>query len=172
MSRWPGNAQKERTTFGGLSRGDLMSRVRSTGNQTTEKRLGSLLRRARLAGWRRHKSFPGRPDFAWPKAKLAVFVDGCFWHGHDCGRNVTPKTNANAWREKFNRNKARDRQTNRRLRKQGWTVIRIWECQLTTIPGQCLSRIRDAIHARSHGTRKSRLMFGSPNRGKENHINS
>lgn len=145
MSRWPGNAQRERTTFGGLSRGQLMSRVRSTGNETTEERLALLLRGTGLTGWRRHQPLPGKPDFAWPKAKVVVFVDGCFWHGHDCGKNVTPKTNARAWREKIERNQARDHRTTRLLRQKGWAVIRIWECQLTKKPAQCLSRIRKAI---------------------------
>lgn len=145
MSRWPGNAQRERTTFGGLSRGQLMSRVRSTGNQTTEERLALLLRRTGLTGWRRHLQLPGKPDFAWPKARVAVFVDGCFWHGHDCGKNVTPKTNTESWLEKIERNKARDRQTTRLLRQRGWSVVRIWECQLAKKPAQCLSRIRKAV---------------------------
>lgn len=145
MSRWPGDAQKERTTFGGLSRGQLMARVRSQGNETTENRLASLLRKAGLSGWRRHRPLPGRPDFVWPKAKIAVFVDGCFWHGHDCGKNVTPKTNAEAWRTKITRNKARDRETRSILRRQGWTVLRIWECQLRKNPGQCVSSIWKAI---------------------------
>ncbi|MFH1970521.1 MAG: very short patch repair endonuclease [Verrucomicrobiota bacterium] len=142
MSRWPGNSQRERTTFGGLRRGQLMSRVRSTGNQTTEKRLASLLREAGLTGWRRHQFLPGRPDFVWPKIKVAVFVDGCFWHGHDCGRNVTPRTNAEAWREKIEGNQGRDRKTTHRLRQEGWKVIRIWECQLAKNPGRCVARIR------------------------------
>ena len=73
MSRWPGNAQREQTTFGELNRGQLMSRVHSTGNQTTEMQLARLLRKARLTGWRRHSPLPGRPDFVWPKMKLAVF---------------------------------------------------------------------------------------------------
>ncbi len=47
----------------------------------------ALLRRHGLSGWRRHAKLPGRPDFVWPKHRVAVFVDGCFWHGHDCGRN-------------------------------------------------------------------------------------
>lgn len=152
MGRWPGDAQKERTTFGGLSRGQLMARVRSTGNRTTERRLGSLLRRARLAGWRRHKSLPGRPDFAWANAKVAVFVDGCFWHGHDCGRNVRPETNARAWRKKINGNKARDRRVSRLLRKQGWSVIRIWECQLAENADSCLCKIRRTLD-RTRGRR-------------------
>jgi DNA mismatch endonuclease (patch repair protein) len=151
MSRWPGNAEKQRTTFGGLSRGELMSRVRSAGNKTTEKRLAKLLRAAVLTGWRAHHHVVGRPDFAWPKFKVAVFVDGCFWHGHDCGKNITPKTNVNAWREKIRRNKTRDRQVSRQLRRQGWAVIRIWECQLAKHAGKSVSRIHKAIdHMKRH----------------------
>ncbi|MCY4613569.1 MAG: DNA mismatch endonuclease Vsr [Nitrospira sp.] len=148
MGRWPGNAQQERTTFGGLNRGDLMSRVLSTGNQTTEMQLAYLLRKEGLTGWRRHQPLPGRPDFVWPKMKVAVFVDGCFWHGHDC-RNLTPKTNFKAWRDKIEKTKARDRRANRSLRQQGWKVIRIWECRLTKAPGQCLLRIRHKLEENS-----------------------
>ena len=149
MTHWPGNSQRERTTFGGLSRGELMSRVRSDGNKTTEERLATLLRRSRLNGWRRHQTLPGKPDFVWPKLKVAVFVDGCFWHGHDCGKNVTPRTNAKSWQEKIVRNKARDQRVTRKLRTQGWTVIRVWECQLRKDPVRCLARIRRALHSTS-----------------------
>ena len=145
MSRWPGNAEKEHTTFGGLSRGQLMSRVHSKGNETTEKRLASLLRQWGLSGWRRHQPLPGRPDFVWRKPKVAVFVDGCFWHGHDCGRNVTPKTNAKAWHDKISRNKARDRKTTWLLRLGGWGVVRIWECELRKSSDRCLGRIRKVL---------------------------
>jgi DNA mismatch endonuclease, patch repair protein len=148
MSRWPGNAAKERTTFGGLSRGDLMSRVPSSGAKTTEKRLASLLRRAGLAGWRGRQPLAGKPDFVWRRPRVAVFVDGCFWHGHNCGRNVTPKTNTKAWRQKIRRNRARDCRASRQLRRQGWAVVRIWECHLARNPGRCLSRIRRAIGRR------------------------
>ena len=146
MSHWPGNAQKERTTFGRLSRCQLMSRVRSTGNVTTEKRLASLLRGAGVAGWRRHQHLPGRPDFVWPKVKVAVFVDGCFWHGHDCGRNLRPRTNQKAWRDKIERNQSRDRRVTRVLRQQGWTVVRIWECSLARHPDHCVVMIRKRLH--------------------------
>ncbi|HUT59268.1 MAG TPA: DNA mismatch endonuclease Vsr [Phycisphaerae bacterium] len=145
MSRWPGNAQRERTTFGGLSRAQLMSRVRSTGNQTTERRLAVLLRKARLSGWRRQRPILGRPDFVWPRAKVAVFVDGCFWHGHDCGKNISPKTNVRAWGEKIRRNRERDRRVNRSLREQGWRIVRIWECQLAKSAARCIDRIRRAL---------------------------
>ena len=145
MSHWPGNAKKERTTFGRLSRGELMSKVHSKGNKTTEKRLASLLRKAKLSGWRRHQSLTGCPDFAWPKAKVAVFVDGCFWHGHNCGKNLNPKTNAKAWRDKIKRNKARDHRTTYILRREGWKVIRIWECELAKNPVRCVGRIQKAL---------------------------
>ena len=145
MSRWPGNAKNQRTTFGGLSRAQLMSRVRSRGNETTEKRLASLLRRAGLIGWRRHRSLPGRPDFVWPRLRVAVFVDGCFWHGHDCGKNISPKTNSDAWQTKIRGNKARDRRVTRLLRDRGWLVLRIWECRLSRQPTRCIRRIELAL---------------------------
>jgi len=146
MIRWPGNAQQERTTFGGLRRGQLMALVRSKGNETTEGRLLALLREAKLTGWRRHLPLPGNPDFVWQAAKIAVFVDGCFWHGHNCGKNVTPKTNAKAWLEKIEGNQSRDRKVSRLLRKDGWRVIRIWECQLRKNPSLCLARIRNVVN--------------------------
>ena len=141
MTRWPGNARRERTAFAGLNRSELMSRVRSVGNQTTEKRLARLLRVAGLSGWRRHQSIIGRPDFVWLKMKVAVFVDGCFWHGHNC-RNLTPKTNVQAWRDKIVKTQSRDRRANRLLCQLGWRVIRLWECRLTNAPDQCLIKIQ------------------------------
>ncbi|MFH1749066.1 MAG: very short patch repair endonuclease [Planctomycetota bacterium] len=145
MSRWPGNAKDQRTTFGGLSRAQLMSRVRSRGNETTERRLASLLRSAGLTGWRRHQSLPGRPDFVWPRLRVAVFADGCFWHGHKCGKNITPKTNSDAWQSKIQCNKTRDRRVTRKLREIGWIVLRIWECRLAAYPEQSIRRIELAL---------------------------
>jgi len=147
MSRWPGNAKKEHTTFGGLSRAQLMSRVRSKGNESTEMRLASLLRKAGLHGWRRNRPLPGNPDFVWACKKLVLFVDGCFWHGHRCGKNITPKTNAKEWRRKINGNLARDRRVTRLLRHRGWHVLRIWECQLAKRPDVCIIRIRRVLAA-------------------------
>lgn len=154
MIRWPGDPEKERTTFGGLSRSALMLRVRSTGNQTTEKRLASLLRKAGLTGWRRRQPILGHPDFTWLNLKIAVFVDGCFWHGHDCGRNVTPKTNAAAWKNKIEGNRARDRRVARKLRRQGWAIIRIWECRLNKEPERCLRRIQAKLAERRQNVRR------------------
>lgn len=140
--KWPGDAQNQTTTFGGVSRSALMSSVRSRGNATTEQRLAGLLRTAHLSGWRRHQPLLGRPDFIWRRQKVAVFVDGCFWHGHECGRNLTPKTNAHLWREKIRRNKNRDRRVTRKLRQLGWKVCRIWECDLAANPQRCVDKVR------------------------------
>lgn len=162
MSHWPGNPNRERTSFGGLSRGKLMSRVRSRGNTTTERRLISLLRSARLTGWRSHVSMPGHPDFVWKRERLAVFVDGCFWHGHDCGKNLHPKTNASVWRDKLNRNKARDRRFSRELRRHGWKVVRIWECHLAKKPAACLATITRVLqnnHIPRGGRTQARALF-------------
>ena len=71
----------------------------------------------------------GKPDFVFPTKKLAVFVDGCFWHG--CSRHgVKPKQNAKFWRRKIATNKARDRLVNRTLRARSWRVLRVWEHEL------------------------------------------
>ncbi len=135
--------------FGGLSRSALMSRVHSRGNKTTELRMVVLLRRYGLSGWRRHADLPGKPDFVWPRVRVAVFVDGCFWHGHACGRNLTPKTNAEFWEQKLAATRRRDRSVRRRLRRAGWIVVRVWECRLERSPVACVSRIRAAIEKRA-----------------------
>jgi DNA mismatch endonuclease (patch repair protein) len=132
--------------FSGLTRSELMSRIKGTGNKKTELRLIQIFRANGMTGWKRGCSLPlaprsskpqgsraksrstGRvkPDFVFQKSKIAMFVDGCFWHG--CPKHATqPKTNAAFWREKIARNQARDRQVNRLLRAKGWKVVRVWE---------------------------------------------
>ena len=151
MARWPGKGRNRATTFGNLTRSQLMTRVRSSGNNTTEIRMMHLLRKAGLKGWRRHLRLPGKPDFAWPNQKVALFVDGCFWHGHDCGKNIKPRTNAQAWQEKITNTKRRDRRTARQLRIGGWSVLRIWECRLRDAPDACIGRLRRALEERTAG---------------------
>jgi DNA mismatch endonuclease, patch repair protein len=135
------NLPSENTRFGGLTRSELMSRIRSTGNKSTEEKLLRLLRLHRITGWRRHAKLTGKPDFVWPKLKIALFVDGCFWHGHNCDNNTTRKQNVVYWRNKILGNRLRDKRVARNLRKKGWSVIRLWECRLARDPGRCLNRI-------------------------------
>src|SRR6266446_2721210 len=132
--------------FTKAKRSEVMSRIRGRGNKDTETALARLLRRHHIIGWRRNQLVFGKPDFIFRRAHIAVFVDGCFWHG--CPRHATkPKNNRAFWRRKFSRNKARDLLVNRELRKLGWRVIRIWECSLQKRPMNCLQRIRQIIAA-------------------------
>jgi DNA mismatch endonuclease (patch repair protein) len=164
-------------------RSQVMSRIRSRGNKDTELALSSLFRRHGISRWRRHQqlsvrsrrdqSAPAskrtslwrdgadsrlrlrvRPDFVFPKLRLAVFVDGCFWHA--CPLHATkPRHNAAFWRKKLAANKARDRMVNRTLRAQGWRVLRIWEHELPKHgvrsaergEGRLLAKLRKALAA-------------------------
>ena len=106
-----------------------MAKVRSHGNKATELALINFFRQNKIAGWRRHQKVFGKPDFIFPKSGLATFVDGCFWHG--CPKHATkPRNNRAFWKNKFARNKARDRLVTRTLRAHGWRVLRIWEHEL------------------------------------------
>ena len=122
-----------------------MSRVRSRGNKDTELALVKLFRRHKITGWRRNQKIFGKPDFVFPKLRLAVFVDGCFWHG--CPKHGTqPKGNAAFWRNKIARNQARDRLVNQTLRRANWRVLRIWEHELTVKnESRLLRRIETAL---------------------------
>jgi DNA mismatch endonuclease (patch repair protein) len=115
--------------FDKATRSEVMSKVRSKGNKSTELRLIEVFNEHGIKGWQRNYPVKGHPDFVFPKKRIAVFVDGCFWHGHDC-RNTRPKQNEDFWLAKRERNVARDRTTTEMFEKRGWTVLRIWECEL------------------------------------------
>ena len=131
--------------FTKAKRSAVMSLIRSRGNRATELRLIALMREHGITGWRRGAPLPGKPDFVFHAAKLAVFVDGCFWHG--CPRHArTPKTRVPFWTTKLTRNVQRDRAVSRALRASGWTVLRIWECALVrSRAGRTLARITHAL---------------------------
>src|ERR1700685_4156251 len=110
-------------------RSRIMSRIRSRGNESTELRLISIMRRHGISGWRRGSSLPGKPDFVFPHHRVIVFVDGDFWHGNPA-RFRLPTTHRVYWRAKIEANKRRDRQITHMLRCAGWSVIRLWESAL------------------------------------------
>ena len=116
--------------FSKLQRSQIMSRVRSRKNKSTELRLISFFKENKITGWRRGYALFGKPDFVFPKKKIAIFADGCFWHGHDC-RNLSPASNKVYWQTKILRNKERDRLVSKILKERGWKVVRIWECEIT-----------------------------------------
>ncbi|HEV2327505.1 MAG TPA: very short patch repair endonuclease [Verrucomicrobiae bacterium] len=129
--------------FSKPKRSKVMAAIRSKGNKETELRLALILRAHGIKGWRRHRPLPGKPDFVFPTQRLAVFVDGCFWHG--CpkhGRN--PDSNQHYWLAKLKRNRMRDKMVNRALRVSGWKVLRLWEHDLRSIE-HAVKRIESSL---------------------------
>lgn len=124
----------------------VMSLIRRRGNKTTELALLNLFRASRITGWRRHQPVFGKPDFVFRAHRLAVFVDGCFWHACPM-HSKTPSTNRKFWTEKLRRNAARDKLVARALRLKGWRVFRIWEHDLQKQPHKAVSRILRALGA-------------------------
>lgn len=111
-------------------RSEIMSRVRNKGT-TPEESVGTFLRDLGMKYRRNDRTLPGQPDFSIKSKKTAIFVNGCFWHGHrNCARAKLPQTNAVFWATKIAINKRRDRRAMRKLREKGWRVITIWQCRL------------------------------------------
>ncbi|MDD2921779.1 MAG: very short patch repair endonuclease [Anaerolineales bacterium] len=115
--------------FSKQERSKVMRAVKSKGNRSTEIKLIEIFKSRRITGWRRNYKLAGHPDFVFPQQRIALFADGCFWHGHKC-RNLTPSDHAEYWREKIKRNKARDRAVTKELTQKNWKVVRIWECEI------------------------------------------
>ena len=133
--------------FTKAKRSAVMSRIRGSGNKYTELALIKLFRQHRITGWRRGQPVFGKPDFIFRLARLAVFVDGCFWHG--CPKHCKiPAGNRAFWIKKFAANKSRDRRVNQELRKLGWRVIRIWEHDLAKRGAACAQRIANLLLSR------------------------
>jgi DNA mismatch endonuclease, patch repair protein len=109
----------------------LMSKVRGRGNRSTEARVQGALVSRGLRGWVKHPAqVPGRPDFYFPRRRLALFVDGCFWHGCPRCARAVPRSRTTFWRNKLRANKNRDRRVGKLLRQQGYRVVRVWEHEL------------------------------------------
>lgn len=108
-----------------------MAKVRSRGTEP-ELRVTNALREQGLLFEINASDLLGRPDVVFRREKVAVFVHGCFWHGHaNCPRAKLPATNAAKWESKISTNARRDRRVAGSLRKQGWSVLTVWECNLT-----------------------------------------
>lgn len=122
-----------------------MSHIRST-NTKPEETVQKYLFSRGLRYRKNVRTLPGCPDIVLPKYKTVVFVNGCFWHMHDCGRFVWPSSNKEYWTKKINRNVERDANNHRILSEQGWNVLIIWECQLKKkVLEENLSKLYDAI---------------------------
>lgn len=130
--------------FSPQKRSAIMSCIKGHDNTATEGRLIGLLRKHAITGWRRRAKVFGRPDFVFYNLRVAIFIDGCFWHG--CPEHGTrPRTNAGYWNPKIEGNVFRDRRNNAALEARGWAVIRVWEHE---DPELAASRIVEAVASR------------------------
>ena len=131
--------------FSPEKRSEIMRRVRSD-----ETRPEQILRKALFSrGWRYRKNVKklhGKPDLVFAKAKVVVFVHGCFWHQHEgCKAADRPKSRQDYWQKKLERNIARDLEIQERLKKEGWHVIVIWECELRRDVGAMVERVEEEL---------------------------
>lgn len=133
--------------FTKAERSRCMSAIKSRGNKDTELKLMSIFREHRITGWRRGQKLPGKPDFVFRKQRVAVFVDGCFWHG--CPQHGRmPESNVGYWAVKLTRNKQRDAAVTLQLRRLGWKVVRVWEHDLANTT-RIAARIKKMIQTSS-----------------------
>ncbi len=125
-------------------RSEIMRTVKSNKNKSTELKLIEIFKRHHIIGWRRNYPVFGKPDFVFCRKKIALFADGCFWHGHNC-RKTTPASNKEYWDKKISRNKTRDKQVNKHLIELGWTVLRIWECEINKHKDEVARKIKNTL---------------------------
>lgn len=126
--------------FDRQKRSEVMSRVRGKDTKP-ELRVRSYLHAAGLRYVLHDKRLPGRPDLSFPSRKLAVFVHGCFWHGHEgCKRATIPATRPEFWRAKIGGNRDRDRRDREALEALGWQVRTLWQCSITDVALANLAR--------------------------------
>lgn len=139
-------------------RSEVMSAIRGRGNRSTEWRLRARLIAAGISGWRLNASdIVGKPDFVFDKNRIAVFVDGCFWHGCQKCRNI-PTSNYDFWFTKIEANRKRDRKVSRNLKESGWHVIRFWEHELKRAPAKCIETVKSALQTQDgtqHGGQRA-----------------
>ena len=116
-------------TFSKTERSRIMASVKSRNTKSTELRFIHILKDKGIIGWRRNYCLTGKPDVVFPRLKIAVFIDGCFWHG--CPNHCRmPSSNINYWNSKIEKNTIRDKTITKALKVKGWQVIRIWEHEI------------------------------------------
>ena len=115
--------------FSKAERSRIMACVKSKNTKSTELKFIAFLKENGITSWRRNYPLIGKPDFVFPRLKIAVFIDGCFWHGcpNHCRK---PSSNKDYWNLKIEKNRARDKKVTTELRLNNWKVIRIWEHEL------------------------------------------
>lgn len=126
-------------------RSEIMALIKDR-KTSPENAVASILRKLKIKYRRNVKSLLGQPDFVIPLNKTVIFVNGCFWHNHtNCNRAKLPSTNRTFWKRKILGNKQRDQRIARLLRKKGWHVIRIWQCNLRE-PERVIKRLKRIVN--------------------------
>jgi len=121
----------------------IMSRIKDK-NTEPEKRIRSMLHELGYRFRLHRKDLPGRPDVVLPKYKTVIFVHGCFWHRHrGCKYSYQPKSRVEFWKTKFDTNVERDERNTEKLKKLGWRVLIIWECELEQKPEKLIRRLTE-----------------------------
>jgi len=130
-----------------VKRSEVMSRIISRGTKP-EIRVRQMLRSLGYRSYRTHaKELPGRPDIVFRSRKQAIFVHGCFWHLHPkCRDGTMPKTRLAYWEPKLLGNRRRDRQHLIKLRKLGWKLLRLWDCEIQKKPEKVLGQLNRFLH--------------------------
>lgn len=132
-------------------RSKMMSKIRSTGGKA-EIRLAKKMWHEGIRYFKNYKKLPGKPDIAITKYKIAVFVDGEYWHGYDWENQKKKRihTNRDYWIPKIERNMARDKEVNEKLEKMGWTVIRFWEKhEVLKNIDDCVDKVKELINEKN-----------------------
>lgn len=119
--------------FAPAVRSRVMSRIRGA-NTAPEIAVRSLVHQMGHRFRLHRRDLPGTPDLVFPRLRRIIFVHGCFWHGHDCGRKPSSKTRPNYWAAKIGRTRARDAKALRELRRLGWETLVVWECETGSEP--------------------------------------
>jgi len=124
-----------------------MAAIKGRYNKSTELTVVKMFRSAGIQGWRRHfRNLPGTPDFVFPKQKVAIFADGCFWHG--CPRcAIYPKSNKSFWNKKIKDNRLHDKKMYKLLTQRGWKVLRFWEHDIEKKPQDIINKIKRVLSA-------------------------
>jgi len=128
---------------------EIMSHIKAK-NTIPEVQLRKYLRKNDIKNFKLHNKYlPGRPDISFPRKKLAIFVNGCYWHRCPFCKPGLPKSHIKFWRDKFRKNKARDKKKIRELNKLHWKVLVVWECQIKKDIDKIIKRIHNTlVHAK------------------------
>lgn len=141
--------------FDSQKRKEIMSHIKNK-NTAPEVKLRSILHRNGFRFSLTRKNLPGTPDIVLPKYKAVIFVNGCFWHGHNCKRGQRPQTNTEFWNKKIDKNIERDRIDEAKLKELGWRVLVVWECELKKQNQDALlQRIKEFLFRENAATQNS-----------------